>query len=94
MNLIATPKSKFEKAVKKCAVSPLKINFIQFGIIQFVPPLQPVLSDCTAAQVENGGNERAKSETARDNDARAWQQKPAAQSNRKRSKFFGFSGKP
>ncbi len=24
MNIIATPKSKFEKAVKKCAVSPLK----------------------------------------------------------------------
>ena len=24
MNTIATPKSKFEKAVKKCAMSPLK----------------------------------------------------------------------
>ena len=24
MNIMATPKSKFEKVVKKCAVSPLK----------------------------------------------------------------------
>ncbi len=29
MNIIATPKLKFEKAVKKCAVSPLKLSFIQ-----------------------------------------------------------------
>ena len=33
MNIIATPKSKFEKAVKKCAVSPLNKKNLNFVFI-------------------------------------------------------------
>ena len=34
MNIIATPKSKFEKAVKKCAVSPLNYIILTFSLLE------------------------------------------------------------
>ena len=36
MNIIATPKSKFEKVVKKCAVSPLKVGALSSFICNLI----------------------------------------------------------